>query len=265
MHAATAPLTADKTAAVYKAAGDPLRLQILRVLGNNSYSVLELCQIFNHKQSGLSHHLKVLATAGLVETRREGNSIYYRRPTTHYYGPEQLKASILHQSQQLSLGSDVFSAIAAVHKNRQQQCQQFFSQLDPGFNEHQERIADTNAYYGATLELVDWHLEPGDHHTALEIGPGDGGLLPALSQRFKQVVALDTSAEMLARARQQAIATVNYVLGDIHSLAAANHKFDCIVYGDGVTPCGQPGRVNKQRGATAGRKRRTDYYRPVSP
>src|SRR5690554_654237 len=63
-----------------KAAGEPLRLGILQLLRQGAFGVLELCQIFEVKQSGMSHHLKVLAQAGLVSTQREGNSIFYRRP-----------------------------------------------------------------------------------------------------------------------------------------------------------------------------------------
>ena len=69
----------DELAALCKAGGDPLRLNVLRVLSNDSFGVLELAQIFAIGQSGMSHHLKVLAQAGLVATRREGNAIFYRR------------------------------------------------------------------------------------------------------------------------------------------------------------------------------------------
>ncbi|MDV7213510.1 ArsR/SmtB family transcription factor, partial [Azotobacter beijerinckii] len=69
----------DELAALCKAGGDPLRLKVLRVLASDSFGVLELAQIFAIGQSGISHHLKVLAQAGLVATRREGNAIFYRR------------------------------------------------------------------------------------------------------------------------------------------------------------------------------------------
>ncbi|MCR3851041.1 metalloregulator ArsR/SmtB family transcription factor, partial [Pseudomonas aeruginosa] len=69
----------DPLAALCKAAGDSLRLNVLRALANDSFGVLELAQIFAIGQSGMSHHLKVLAQAGLVATRREGNAIFYRR------------------------------------------------------------------------------------------------------------------------------------------------------------------------------------------
>ena len=69
----------DALAAHTKASADPLRLNILRILGEGSFGVLELCELFEIKQSSMSHHLKILANAGLVTTRREGNSIFYRR------------------------------------------------------------------------------------------------------------------------------------------------------------------------------------------
>lgn len=69
----------DELAALCKAGGDPLRLNVLRALANDSFGVLELAQIFATGQSGMSHHLKVLSQAGLVATRREGNAIFYRR------------------------------------------------------------------------------------------------------------------------------------------------------------------------------------------
>ena len=59
-----------------KAAGDPLRMSVLKLLGQGAFGVLELCQIFDIKQSSMSHHLKVLSQAGLVSNQREGNSIF---------------------------------------------------------------------------------------------------------------------------------------------------------------------------------------------
>ena len=71
--------SSEQLAAFLKAAADDLRLQILRLLAQDSYGVMELAQVFEVKQSGMSHHLKLLAQAQLVATRREGNSIFYRR------------------------------------------------------------------------------------------------------------------------------------------------------------------------------------------
>jgi len=59
---------ASDSVQLYKALGDDLRLSILRLLKSESFGVLELCSILEIKQSALSHHLKILATAGLVTT-----------------------------------------------------------------------------------------------------------------------------------------------------------------------------------------------------
>ena len=54
--------------ALSKAFADPLRLDVLRLLQNNSFGVMELCHITTTPQSGMSHHLKFLTGCGLLET-----------------------------------------------------------------------------------------------------------------------------------------------------------------------------------------------------
>ena len=62
-----------------KALGDPLRIEILKVLQKDAFGVLELCSIFNVGQPAMSHHLKVLSKNSLVSTRRDGTNIFYQR------------------------------------------------------------------------------------------------------------------------------------------------------------------------------------------
>lgn len=71
--------TGAPLAILLKAASDELRLHILRVLAQDSFSVSELCTIFDLRQSALSHHLKILIDAGLLNRRKEGTAIFYRR------------------------------------------------------------------------------------------------------------------------------------------------------------------------------------------
>src|SRR5918992_4368687 len=78
---------AQRMAAIAKAIGDPVRLQLLDVLRKHAgkVCVYELVPLFDLSQATISHHLKVLREAGLVESERRGLWAYY------YVIPEALK------------------------------------------------------------------------------------------------------------------------------------------------------------------------------
>ncbi|KQM55381.1 MULTISPECIES: ArsR/SmtB family transcription factor [Pseudomonas] len=225
------PDDSDELAALCKAAGDPLRLNVLRALANDSFGVLELAQIFAIGQSGMSHHLKVLAQAELVATRREGNAIFYRRalPHTELLGGK-LHAALLDEVDSLGLPSDVQSRISQVHGQRAAASQDFFSRVAEKFRAQQDLIAGLPQYRESVLALLD-KLSFSDEATALEVGPGDGGFLPELARRFKQVTALDNSPAMLELARQlcerEALGNVSLQLAD--ALNDTSLLADCVV------------------------------------
>jgi ArsR family transcriptional regulator len=67
------------TVRVARALGDPTRFLLLRAIsGREEISCLELTRRSRLAQATVSHHLKVLADAGLVSARREGPYHYYR-------------------------------------------------------------------------------------------------------------------------------------------------------------------------------------------
>lgn len=70
---------AERMADVAKALGDPIRLQLVDVLRKHAgrVCVCELIPLFEVGQSTVSHHLKVLRGAGLVDSERRGLWAYY--------------------------------------------------------------------------------------------------------------------------------------------------------------------------------------------
>jgi ArsR family transcriptional regulator, virulence genes transcriptional regulator len=56
----------------------PVRLRILCVLLNGEQSVLKLAELAELSQPAMSHHLRKLRHAGLVQTRRDAQTIYYQ-------------------------------------------------------------------------------------------------------------------------------------------------------------------------------------------
>jgi ArsR family transcriptional regulator len=64
---------------VSKALGDPMRFDILRALAERAaLSCQDLTARFPISQATVSHHLKVLADAGLVSVQKRGAFHYYR-------------------------------------------------------------------------------------------------------------------------------------------------------------------------------------------
>jgi len=70
---------AVRMAALAKALADPIRIQLLDVLRNQAgkVCVCELVPLFDVTQPTISHHLKVLRDAGLVEFEKQGLWVYY--------------------------------------------------------------------------------------------------------------------------------------------------------------------------------------------
>jgi len=73
------PGSAARIAAVAKALGDPVRVQLVDVLRKHAgkVCVCELVPLFELSQPTVSHHLKVLRDAGIVASERQGLWAYY--------------------------------------------------------------------------------------------------------------------------------------------------------------------------------------------
>ena len=72
-------LDAERIATVAKALSEPLRVNILDVLRRSPEAVCqcELIALFDIKQSLLSHHMRKLVDAGLVDVERRHQWAYY--------------------------------------------------------------------------------------------------------------------------------------------------------------------------------------------
>lgn len=68
----------ERQVKVFKALGDPTRLKILKMLAKCEKCVCEIIPATGKSQPTTSAHLKILHEAGLVKSRKEGLSVYYR-------------------------------------------------------------------------------------------------------------------------------------------------------------------------------------------
>lgn len=72
--------TAERLSQALKALGHPIRVQIMHILGQLGGQVC-VCDIesqFDIKQPTVSHHLRTLREAGLIDAEQRGLYMYYR-------------------------------------------------------------------------------------------------------------------------------------------------------------------------------------------
>lgn len=70
---------------IYKVLGDPTRLRILHVLLHNEVCVYDILRKIDMGQSAVSHQLRILRNARLVQFRRAGKEVYYSLADRHVY------------------------------------------------------------------------------------------------------------------------------------------------------------------------------------
>ena len=95
----SAPDLSDGDAAVlakgFAALADPVRVRLLNLVANapaGGVCVCDLVESVERSQPTVSHHLKILRDAGLVDSERRGTWMYYRPDRTAI---EALRASIM--------------------------------------------------------------------------------------------------------------------------------------------------------------------------
>ncbi len=71
---------ATELATAFKAIGDPVRLQLLSMIASHAGGEVCVCDLtpaFDLTGPTISHHLRVLREAGLIDHQRRGTWVYY--------------------------------------------------------------------------------------------------------------------------------------------------------------------------------------------
>ena len=201
----------------FKAIGDGLRFSIVRVMRQDSFGVLELCEIFDVRQPAMSHHLKVLVESGLLCSRREGNSLFYRRVSPQQGANAGALRAIFELIDSESVAGDLQQRLGALQAKRNDRSAQFFHRNAERFRDQQDLIAGYDDYGSAVVEAIGALGLSGC--SWLEVGSGEGELLEDLAAEFSQVVALDVSSALLDAARKKLarFAHIQWVCSELKS------------------------------------------------
>jgi ArsR family transcriptional regulator, lead/cadmium/zinc/bismuth-responsive transcriptional repressor len=75
--------TIMRLADTFKILGDPTRVRILQALSDEELCVCDLAAVMEMTSSAISHQLRILRTARLVNARKDGKMVYYRLDDQH--------------------------------------------------------------------------------------------------------------------------------------------------------------------------------------
>ncbi|WCP12838.1 2-methoxy-6-polyprenyl-1,4-benzoquinol methylase, mitochondrial [Sphingobium sp. AntQ-1] len=215
---------------IFRALGDPTRLRIIHLLRAMELAVGEIAQVVGQSQPRVSRHVRILAEAGLVERRKEGNWVFLRLGKARVVAPfltlfDRLEPS---DSEALWQAADL-ARLAAVRADRARAAESYFA-------EHAEEWDAIRSLHVAEAEVETAMTallgrEPIGH--LLDIGTGTGRMIELLGDAADQVTALDRSPDMLRLARaklpQDAGDKYALLLGDFSALPLEPGSADTVV------------------------------------
>lgn len=173
---------------IFKALGDEVRLRVLRSVEIAELSVAELVSVLKLPQSSVSRHLKPLRDSGLLETRREGTSVYYHRgPVFQDPSFAQLLSEKLGE---LPGASRDRAAVDRALEQRRKESTKFFDEIAGRYG---SLTQPGGGWQGMAAALAAGF----SGKIVADIGCGEGDLTLLLARFAKRVTAVDLSAQML--------------------------------------------------------------------
>ena len=204
--------------------GDDVRLRLIRLLGKEQLNVKELTAILGIAQSGVSRHLGLLRKSGLVEERREGGFAYYslRPDGAGQARPlwEALEAALPGIEGDADLQADD-ARLHEVLRLRKEDFQTHGSsagQLVPGRS------------WAAWSRAIGHLLPP---LIVADAGCGEGYLSIEAARWAERVIAIDSSRDVLKRARHLArkrgVHNIVWKEGKIEALPLTDASVDVVL------------------------------------
>jgi ArsR family transcriptional regulator len=173
---------------LFRLLGDEDRLRLLALCAEEELTVGELATLLGESQPQVTKKSQPLRDAGLLATRRDGTRTLLRSSLE----AEPVMSAALEEGRRLCSKDGSLAKVARVVAQREELSRKLF---DAAAAEVAPIAADTRFVAWAPLLAP---LLPG-HALAVDVGTGEGTLLPLLSPVFERVVAIDRSPARLAQ------------------------------------------------------------------
>ncbi len=184
--------------AALKAAAEPTRLRILKLLSAGELNVKDLTLILGQSQPRISRHLKLLHEAGLIDRFREGSWVFFYVADGTRGG--ELVRRILDTADltDTALVRDEERA-AVVKRERERAAQTFFEAHAADW----DRIRALHVAEADVEAAIAEMLGSGPFDLLVDLGTGTGRILELLGDRYVHGLGIDLNQSMLAYARSK--------------------------------------------------------------
>ena len=211
-----------------RAAAEPTRLRLLRLLQNGEFNVKDLTQLLGQSQPRVSRHIKLLAEAGLIERYQEASWVFVRASSDPGVRSfiEAVLSMIAANDPQILRDADRADKIRAA---RLLLAQTYFDENAAEWDRIRSLHVPERDVEAAILEA----LGPGPYELLLDLGTGTGRILELAAGRARRLVGVDRNREMLkcARVRLDKAELVNCSvrLADIYNLPFSEESAGAVV------------------------------------
>lgn len=193
---------------LFRLLGDEGRLQALALCAEEALTVSELAELLKDSQPQLTRKTQPLRQAGLLDARRDGTRTYLS--TVASAAADPVVAAAIEEGRRLCRKDKSLSRLPGILVAREARSRSFF-----------DDTVDVPVAPSATLPwlpLLRPLLGARANGLVVDVGAGDGALLPMLSPLFARAFAVERSPARLAQCaevvRQHALANVRLLSGD---------------------------------------------------
>jgi ubiquinone/menaquinone biosynthesis C-methylase UbiE len=213
----------------FQALADPSRLRILALLRAMELAVGEIAQVLGQSQPRVSHHVRVLDEARLIERRKEGSWVYLRLAPSA--APDVLFALAdrwLDPQTEAQFESDA-TRLDAIRAERAEAARRYFEAHAASWDSVRSlHVAESEVEAAIVAALGDEPLG-----ALLDIGTGTGRMLELFAAEADGAIGVDRSSEMLRLARVKldaaGISGASLRQGDMYALPLADRSVDSII------------------------------------
>lgn len=180
---------------LYRLLGEPFRLRLLTLAGEDELAVGELADLLGESQPNVSKHVAALRRPGLLSMRKQGTRVFVR--LAEGVADDAVIADALRAGRALCEEDGSLGRVAQIVRARDQAARELFARGGEEALEPSALPPELPAYLSALAPLLPHRA------LAVDAGTGDGRLLDVLAPIFERVIGVDRSPARLARAAER--------------------------------------------------------------